>query len=142
MTDAIETVAADLNLTVNPINDAPDVPDMSFTTEDGEAITITEAELLAQATDIEGDDLSVVNVTSQNDSIEVTDNGDGTYTLTPEQGFFGNADLTFDVSDGTDVVGANIDLKVEFVNDAPEATPTGCQCRRRWFNPCYTRNAA
>ncbi|NAZ92772.1 tandem-95 repeat protein [Vibrio toranzoniae] len=123
VTDAIETVAADLNLTVNPINDAPDVPDMSFTTEDGQAITITEAELLAQATDVEGDELSVVNVTSANDTVEVTDNGDGTYTLTPEQGFFGNVDLAFDVSDGTDVVAANIDLKVEFVNDAPEATP-------------------
>ncbi|UPR50587.1 tandem-95 repeat protein [Vibrio cyclitrophicus] len=123
VTDAIETVAADLNLTVNPINDAPDVPDMSFTTEDGQAITITEAELLAQATDIEGDELSVVNVTSASDTVEVTDNGDGTYTLTPEQGFFGNVDLAFDVSDGTDVVAANIELKVEFVNDAPEATP-------------------
>ncbi|WP_060981415.1 tandem-95 repeat protein [Vibrio splendidus] len=123
VTDAIETVAADLNLTVNPINDAPDVPDMSFTTEDGQAITITEAELLAQATDVEGDELSVVNVTSASDTIEVTDNGDGTYTLTPELGFFGNVDLAFDVSDGTDVVAANIDLKVEFVNDAPEAAP-------------------
>ncbi|OBS95684.1 polymer-forming cytoskeletal family protein [Vibrio tasmaniensis] len=123
VTDAIETVAADLNLTVNPINDAPDVPDMSFTTEDGQAITITEAELLAQATDVEGDELSVLNVTSASDTVDVTDNGDGTYTLTPEQGFFGNVDLTFDVSDGTDVVAANIDLKVEFVNDAPEATP-------------------
>ncbi|ELB2768389.1 tandem-95 repeat protein [Vibrio alginolyticus] len=123
VTDAIETVAADLNLTVNPVNDLPDVPDLSFTTEDGEAITITEAELLAQATDIEGDDLSVVNVTSLSDTVQVTDNGDGTYTLTPEQGFFGNVDLTFDVSDGTDVVAANIDLKVEFVNDGPEAAP-------------------
>ncbi|WP_425670081.1 tandem-95 repeat protein [Vibrio owensii] len=123
VTDAIETVAADLNLTVNPVNDLPDVPDLSFTTEDGEAITITEAELLAQATDIEGDELSVVNVTSLSDTVQVTDNGDGTYTLTPEQGFFGNVDLTFDVSDGTDVVAANIDLKVEFVNDAPEAAP-------------------
>ncbi|MCA2484959.1 MULTISPECIES: tandem-95 repeat protein [Vibrio] len=123
VTDAIETVAADLNLTVNPVNDLPDVPDLSFTTEDGEAITITEAELLAQATDIEGDDLSVVNVTSLSDTVQVTDNGDGTYTLTPDQGFFGNVDLTFDVSDGTDVVAANIDLKVEFVNDAPEAAP-------------------
>ncbi|PMO37145.1 polymer-forming cytoskeletal family protein [Vibrio sp. 10N.222.52.B12] len=123
VTDAIETVAADLNLTVNPVNDLPDVPDLYFTTEDGEAITITEAELLAQATDIEGDDLSVVNVTSLSDTVQVTDNGDGTYTLTPEQGFFGNVDLTFDVSDGTDVVAANIDLKVEFVNDAPEAAP-------------------
>ncbi|OEE12962.1 polymer-forming cytoskeletal family protein [Vibrio cyclitrophicus ZF205] len=123
VTDAIETVAADLNLIVNPINDAPDVPDMSFTTEDGQAITITEAELLAQATDVEGDALSVVNVTSASDTVEVTDNGDDTYTLTPEQGFFGNVDLTFDVSDGTNVVAANIDLKVEFVNDTPEATP-------------------
>ncbi|MEZ9300549.1 tandem-95 repeat protein [Vibrio splendidus] len=123
VTDAIETVAADLNLTVNPINDAPDVPDMSFSTEDGQAITITEAELLAQATDVEGDELSVLNVTSASDTVDVTDNGDGTYTLTPEQGFFGNVDLTFDVSDGTDVVAANIDLKVEFVNDSPEATP-------------------
>ncbi|MDW3639630.1 tandem-95 repeat protein [Vibrio sp. 1291-1] len=123
VTDAIETVAADLNLTVNPVNDLPDVPDLSFTTEDGEAITVTEAELLAQATDIEGDDLSVVNVTSLSDTVQVTDNGGGTYTLTPEQGFFGNVDLTFDVSDGTDVVAANIDLKVEFVNDAPEAAP-------------------
>ncbi|MHA2709156.1 tandem-95 repeat protein [Vibrio owensii] len=123
VTDAIEIVATDLNLTVNPVNDLPDVPDLSFTTEDGEAITITEAELLAQATDIEGDDLSVVNVTSLSDTVQVTDNGDGTYTLTPEQGFFGNVDLTFDVSDGTDVVAANIDLKVEFVNDAPEAAP-------------------
>jgi hypothetical protein len=122
VTDAIETVAADLNLTVNPINDAPDVPDMSFSTEDGQAITITEAELLAQATDVEGDELSVLNVTSASDTVDVTDNGDGTYTLTPEQGFFGNVDLTFDVSDGTDVVAANIDLKVEFVNDSPEAT--------------------
>ncbi|MFA0026297.1 tandem-95 repeat protein, partial [Vibrio sp. 10N.261.49.A5] len=80
VTDAIETVAADLNLTVNPINDAPDVPDMSFTTEDGQAITITEAELLAQATDVEGDELSVLNVTSASDTVDVTDNGDGTYT--------------------------------------------------------------
>ncbi|MCV5264001.1 cadherin-like domain-containing protein, partial [Escherichia coli] len=39
VTDAIETVAAELNLTVNPVNDLPDVPDLSFTTEDGEAIT-------------------------------------------------------------------------------------------------------
>ncbi|MCW0470096.1 cadherin-like domain-containing protein [Vibrio chagasii] len=83
---------------------------------------MTEAELLAQATDVEGDELSVVNVTSTSDTVEVTDNGDGTY-ITPEQGFFGNVDLAFDVSDGTDVVAANIDLKVNSSNgNAPEAT--------------------
>ncbi|WP_394245634.1 tandem-95 repeat protein, partial [Vibrio astriarenae] len=121
VTDAIETVSAGLNLTVNPVNDLPDVPDLSFTTEDGESITLTQDQLLAQATDIEGDDLTAVNVTSLNDNVEVVDNGDGTFTLTTEEGYFGNADLTFDVSDGTDTVTANIDLTVEFVNDAPEA---------------------
>ncbi len=41
------------------------------------------------------------NVTSASDMVDVTDNGDGnSSTLTPEQGFFGNVDLTFDVSDG------------------------------------------
>ncbi|MDN2483094.1 tandem-95 repeat protein [Vibrio agarivorans] len=120
VTDAIETVSTGLNLTVNPINDLPDVPDLSFTTNDGESITVTQAELLAQATDIEGDELTVVNVTSQTGQVEVVDNGDGTFTLMPELGYFGNADLTFDVNDGTDTVQANIDLKVEFVNDAPE----------------------
>ncbi|MGR5260440.1 tandem-95 repeat protein, partial [Vibrio astriarenae] len=121
VTDAIETVSTGLNLTVNPVNDLPDVPDLSFTTEDGESITLTQDQLLAQATDIEGDDLTAVNVTSLNDNVEVVDNGDGTFTLTTEEGYFGNADLTFDVSDGTDTVTANIDLTVEFVNDAPEA---------------------
>nr|WP_086937415.1 tandem-95 repeat protein [Thaumasiovibrio occultus] len=121
VSDAIEVVASELNLTVNPVNDLPDVPDLSFSTQDGESITITQEQLLAQATDVEGDDLSVLNVTSQSDQVEVIDNGDGTFTLTPDQGYFGNADLTFDVSDGTDIVSADIDLKVEFVNDAPEA---------------------
>ncbi|GAL30670.1 T1SS secreted agglutinin RTX [Vibrio variabilis] len=121
VTDAIETVSTGLNLTVNPVNDLPDVPDLSFATQDGESITLTQEQLLEQATDIDGDALTAINVTSQNDSVEVVDNGDGTFTVTTDQGYFGNADLTFDVSDGTDVVSANIDLKVEFVNDAPEA---------------------
>ncbi|MDR9826275.1 tandem-95 repeat protein, partial [Vibrio sp. FNV 38] len=121
VTDAIETVASGLNLTVNPVNDLPDVPDLSFTTEDGESIIVTQEQLLAQATDIEGDELTVLNVSTENSNVDVIDNGDGTFTLTPDEGYFGNADLTFDVSDGTDIVSANIDLKVEFVNDAPDA---------------------
>ncbi|WP_435532831.1 tandem-95 repeat protein [Vibrio hippocampi] len=121
VTDAIEIVSTGLNLTVNPINDLPDVPDLSFTTEDGESIIVTQEQLLAQATDIEGDALTALNVNTDNPNVDVVDNGDGTFTLTPDEGYFGNADLTFDVSDGTDIVTANIDLKVEFVNDAPEA---------------------
>ncbi|GAM59450.1 RTX toxin, putative [Vibrio ishigakensis] len=121
VTDAIETVSTGLNLTVNPVNDLPDVPDLTFNTYDGESLVVTQEQLLAQATDIEGDDLTALNVTSQNDNVSVVDNGDGTFTINTDQGYFGSADLTFDVSDGTDIVTANIDLQIEFVNDAPEA---------------------
>ncbi|MDO6777591.1 tandem-95 repeat protein, partial [Shewanella sp. 3_MG-2023] len=123
VTDGIETVATELDLTVTPVNDAPDVPDLSFNTMEDEAITVTTEQLLAQATDIEGDELSVVNVTSQDPNVEVIDNGDGTYTLTPQAEYSGTASLSFDVSDGTDVVSADISLNVEFVNDVPEAGP-------------------
>ncbi|WP_284204124.1 tandem-95 repeat protein, partial [Psychromonas marina] len=123
VTDGIETVATELELTVTPVNDAPDVPDLSFNMIEDESITVTTEQLLAQATDVEGDELSVVNVSSQDPNVEVVDNGDGTYTITPQPEYSGTAGLSFDVSDGTDVVSADINLNIEFVNDAPEAEP-------------------
>ncbi|MFA0442401.1 tandem-95 repeat protein, partial [Vibrio sp. 10N.222.51.C12] len=123
VTDGIATVGTELDLTVTPVNDAPDVPDLSFNVLEDESIIVTTEELLAQATDVEGDDLSVVNVNSDDPNVSVTDNGDGTYTLTPAPDYSGSAGLTFDVSDGTDTVTADIALKVQFVNDAPEAEP-------------------
>ncbi|MCG9661591.1 tandem-95 repeat protein [Vibrio mediterranei] len=123
VTDGIATVGTELDLTVTPVNDAPDVPDLSFNVLEDESIIVTAEELLAQATDVEGDDLTVVNVNSDDPNVSVTDNGDGTYTLTPAPDYSGSAGLTFDVSDGTDTVTADIALKVQFVNDAPEAEP-------------------
>ncbi|GAL38278.1 T1SS secreted agglutinin RTX [Vibrio maritimus] len=123
VTDGIATVGTELDLTVTPVNDAPDVPDLSFNVLEDESIIVTTEELLAQATDVEGDDLTVVNVNSDDPNVSVTDNGDGTYTLTPAPEYSGSAGLTFDVSDGTDTVTADIALKVQFVNDAPEAEP-------------------
>ncbi|MGR5503092.1 tandem-95 repeat protein, partial [Vibrio sp. DNB22_10_4] len=123
VTDGIATVGTELDLTVTPVNDAPDVPDLSFNVLEDESIIVTTEELLAQATDVEGDDLTVVNVNTDDPNVSVTDNGDGTYTLTPAPDYSGSAGLTFDVSDGTDTVTADIALKVQFVNDAPEAEP-------------------
>ncbi|MDF5673366.1 cadherin-like domain-containing protein, partial [Vibrio parahaemolyticus] len=121
ITDGTDTIQATADLTVNPVNDLPQPEDQAFTIGEDGVLLFTDEDLLDGATDIDGDDLSVEGVSYTGADGVLTDNGDGTYTLTPEQGFFGNVDLTFDVSDGTDVVAANIDLKVEFVNDAPEA---------------------
>ncbi|WP_051333590.1 tandem-95 repeat protein [Aliagarivorans marinus] len=127
VTDGIETVATGLDLTVNPVNDLPDVPDLVFNTMEDESLTVTTEQLLAQASDIEGDELSVLNLSTEEPNASVVDNGDGSYTITPSPEFDGQVNFTFDVSDGTDVVQANLELNVEFVNDAPEAEAVAAQ---------------
>ncbi len=124
ITDGIATVATGLELTVTPVNDLPDVPDLTFYVDEDNELIVTKAQLLASATDIDGDNLDVVDLVSQDEQVTVTDNGDGTFTLMPAEDYFGTADLSFSVTDGTDIVAANIDLHVEFVNDAPEAGNT------------------
>ena len=93
-----ETTAT-ATIDVTPVNDGPVVTDQSFTTDEDTAITITEAELLAGASDLDGDALSVTAVTGS-DSGTVVDNGDGTWTFTPDDEFSGQVDITFTVSDG------------------------------------------
>ena len=68
--------------------------------------------------------LSVESVNYEGTDGVFTDNGDGTYTFAPNENFNGNVDLTYDVSDGTDVVSANIDVQVVPINDVPVAGTT------------------
>lgn len=55
-------------------------------------LTITAAELLASATDVEGDTLSVTNLTVAQGTL--TDNGDGTWSFAPPPDFNGTIDLS------------------------------------------------
>ncbi|MCW1890702.1 cadherin-like domain-containing protein [Vibrio chagasii] len=68
------------------------------------------------ATDIEGDNLSVEGVTYDGGDGILTDSSNGTYAPLNEN-FNGDVN-SFDVSDGTDTVSANIDVSVA-VDDAP-----------------------
>ncbi|WP_156493354.1 cadherin-like domain-containing protein, partial [Oleiphilus sp. HI0125] len=88
--------------------------------EDG-SITLSQEQLLAQASDVEGDTLTALNLQTANPELTITDNGDGTFTLTPAANFNGDLDISFDVFDGEATVAANIDLTVNPVNDAPTA---------------------
>ncbi|WP_172957530.1 cadherin-like domain-containing protein, partial [Aphanothece sacrum] len=71
---------------------------LSDTAEDT-AIIIYAADLLAGFSDLDGDTLSVVGLTSNNGTL--VDNGNGTYTFTPTANFNGTVTLTYGVSDGT-----------------------------------------
>ena len=114
-------VNADIGINVLPVNDAPVVGDLAYAINEDGSITLSQEQLLAQASDVEGDDLTALNLQTENDNLTITDNGDGTFTLTPDANFNGDLDITFDVSDGTDTVSANIDLTVNPINDVPYA---------------------
>ncbi|MGL6316972.1 tandem-95 repeat protein, partial [Vibrio sp. WXL103] len=119
ISDGSNVVQAQADLTVNPVNDLPQPEDQAFTMEEDGTLTFTDADLLTGATDIEGDDLSVEGVSYSGTDGILTDNGDGTYSFAPNENFNGDVEFTFDVSDGTDTVTANVDVSVTPVDDAP-----------------------
>ncbi|MDF5596575.1 cadherin-like domain-containing protein, partial [Vibrio parahaemolyticus] len=124
VSDGDDVVSTNLELLVSPVNDAPEPQDQALTIGEDGVLTFTDADLLTGATDIEGDYLSVEGVTYTGADGVLTDNGDGTYSFAPNENFNGDVNFTFDVSDGTDTVTANIDVSVTPENDPPVAGST------------------
>ncbi|MDR9825627.1 tandem-95 repeat protein, partial [Vibrio sp. FNV 38] len=118
--DGTDTVSANIDVSVTPIDDAPTVDgNLSYTVnEDGE-ITISQEQLLSNVSDVEGDDLTASNL-SVGGNADVTVNGDGSFTITPDADWNGDIDISFDVSDGNNIVQAQADLTVNPVNDLPQ----------------------
>ncbi|MFA0728331.1 cadherin-like domain-containing protein, partial [Vibrio sp. 10N.222.48.A4] len=57
--------------------------DVAYTIEEDGSLTFTDEQLLAGASDIDGDELSVADVSYTGAEGVFTDNGDGTYTFAP-----------------------------------------------------------
>ncbi|MGF1751873.1 tandem-95 repeat protein [Vibrio cionasavignyae] len=110
---------AQIDVTVTAVNDAAVIYDQVFNMDEDGTLTFTDAELLAGATDIEGDTLTVTGVHYDETNGVLTSNGDGTHTFTPNENFNGTVNFSFDVSDGTDISSGSIDVAVAAVNDAP-----------------------
>lgn len=110
-----EMIAAEVN-TPPHVSGPVSLGDMN---EDG-SITITANQLLANAHDVDGDILSITNLSA--DSGTVADNGDGSWTYTPVADFNGAVEFAYEVSDGTESVPTSAALEVLPVNDAPEVS--------------------
>jgi Ca2+-binding RTX toxin-like protein len=108
-------------ITVLPINDDPTANnDSGFNTLEDQAFTILASELLANDSDIDGDDLSIVSVTGDG-NISVALNEFGEIVVTPTAFFFGNASFTYEISDGNGGTStATASVFVEPVNNLPE----------------------
>ena len=88
---------ATVNVTVNPINDAPvAVDDIAVTDEDAPSAPIP---VLTNDDDPDGDPLTITGVTDGTNG-SVADNGDGTLTYTPNPGFNGTDSFSYTIGDG------------------------------------------
>jgi VCBS repeat-containing protein len=116
------TSTATLGIAVTPVNDAPVGSPIGVVANGIEDVAqvVSAATLLAGFSDPDGDALSVVDLRS--DHVAVTDNGNGTFTLTPEAEYSGSVLLAYTVSDGhggTRVATRSFEIAPAY--DAPQA---------------------
>jgi CshA-type fibril repeat protein len=111
------TSTATVTVNVTPLNDPPVVtPDVAATPEDT-PVTLSP---LDNATDVDGDPLTIISATSPNGTVTI--NPDGTITYTPDPNFNGTDVITYQVSDGNGgFTTATITVTVGPVNDPPVA---------------------
>ncbi|MEM8852780.1 MAG: Ig-like domain-containing protein, partial [Pseudomonadota bacterium] len=119
---------ATVNVSIDPVNEAPVAVDDTVVTQAGVPIVIAHADLLGDDTDPDGDTLSLQSITQPLHGTLV-DNGDGTLTYTPNAGFYGLDGFTYVASDGTLDDTATVAITVEpqfgFVSDDFSGAVTG-----------------
>ncbi len=121
------TAQAVVNITVNPINDAPVGVGDSVTVQEGNSASMTEASLLADDIDVDGDSLSLVNFTQAANGV-VTQNPDGSLVYTPNTGFTGVDSFNYTVADDSgaqDTVQVQVTVTPAIVIDPGDGGGTG-----------------
>jgi VCBS repeat-containing protein len=113
---ALDSNIATVTLAITAVNDAPTLGDLNFAAVEDTALAMN---LLAQATDIEGDPLTAVVVAGPLHG-QISVNADGSFTYTPELNYNGADSFTYKVNDGAlDSNIATVMLSIAAVNDAP-----------------------
>ncbi|MEC9346811.1 MAG: Ig-like domain-containing protein [Pseudomonadota bacterium] len=117
LSDGTLTADGTVEMTVNPVNDDPVAAAFILQVEEDTPANI---DVLAQATDIDGDTLTVISASAANGTVVIE--ADGTITYTPNADYNGPDTITYTISDGnggTDTT--EVDVTVEPVADAPIA---------------------
>jgi VCBS repeat-containing protein len=128
LSDGTDTTPNKARITISGANDTPAVVAVTAgpVSEDDPVELI---DLLAGASDDDGDTLSVVSISAVDDQgtpVAFTDNGDGTISIDPAQyGALGAGEsrtvtVSYDVSDGTATTPNTATLTVTGANDAPD----------------------
>ncbi|EKO3806769.1 tandem-95 repeat protein, partial [Vibrio harveyi] len=117
VTDGALTDEATVTVTVNPINDAPVAVNDTVTTDEDTAVTI---DVLANDSDPENDTLTITaaSVPAEQGTVTIVD---GKLVFTPAENFYGDATISYTISDGQLTDDATVAVTVNPVNDAPVA---------------------
>ena len=93
---------ATVDITINPINDAPVAVDDGYSVEQGDTLTVDATSgVLANDTDAEDDILTaMLDSGPSNGTLALSD--DGSFEYTPDGGFDGNDSFTYEVCDDGD----------------------------------------
>ena len=111
---------ATVNITVEPVNDPPVANDDAASTSEDTPVTVDAA---ANDTDADGDlDPASATVISGPTNGTVVDNGDGTFTYTPNGDFNGVDSFEYEICDTSGACDtATVTINVSPVNDVPTA---------------------
>ncbi|MCH2229944.1 MAG: tandem-95 repeat protein [Crocinitomicaceae bacterium] len=117
ITDGLLNTTDLLIITVNCINDAPTGGNESLIVDE-DAGASTSVNLIANNSDVDGDNLSMGTFTTTGGGTYV-DNGNNTITYTPAQDFCGTDTVAYEVTDGLEVIIDTLFIVVNCVNDNP-----------------------
>ena len=119
-------VATTATLDITPVNDGPTTTPVTLTAiaEDSGPRLITQAELLANATDVDGPSLTAINLAISAGNGTLVDNSNGTWSYSPALNDDTSVTFSYAVSDGIAApVATTASLDITPVNDAPVTTP-------------------
>ncbi len=107
-------------LEITPVNDAPVAQDdAGFSVEADTQLTINASDLLANDSDVDGDALTVVSVTSVGTGTATFDANTNQVTYAPQTGFSGDDTFIYTVTDGDVTASASVTVTVN--RDDPDA---------------------
>ena len=118
--EAGNTTTETLTINITGTNDAPIVNTVDLGSFDEDhSLIITPEQLLANSTDMDGDDLSISSVSVDPSIGTITQDGDN-FIFTPNENFNGdNISLSFSVTDGIETVNSTATVDVIAINDGP-----------------------
>ncbi len=120
VSDGHAMLSVAVTMTVTSVNDAPVAAADTAAAALNLPASITDAALLANDSDVDGDTLAVVRVGGGTHGTAAL--ASGTITFTPEANFTGDATFTYTLSDGTAEATGTVTVAVGGNNQAPVAT--------------------